>query len=82
MPKAPASSPASRDALPLPESYESAQQELEALVVRLESGQMPLDELLQGYQRGAALLAFCRQRLQAIESQIQQLENTSAGGAA
>ena len=78
MPKAPATSTANRE-VPLPETYEAAQQELEALVLRLESGQMPLDELLQGYQRGAALLAFCRERLQAIESQIQQLENAPSG---
>jgi len=77
MPKAPSNADASKEPRPLPESYEAAQQELEALVARLESGQMPLDELLQGYQRGAALLAFCRERLQAVEAQIQVLEGAA-----
>lgn len=58
----------------LPASYEAALQELEQLVARLESGQMPLDQLLAGYQRGAALLAFCKARLQAVEDQIKVLD--------
>ena len=48
-----------------PASYEAALEELEQLVTRIESGQMPLDQMLAGYQRGATLLAFCRQRLDA-----------------
>ena len=57
-----------------PSSYEDALQELEQLVARIESGQMPLEQLLAGYQRGAALLAFCRERLEAVQNQIQVLE--------
>ena len=58
----------------LPDTYEAALQELEQLVARLESGQMPLDQLLTGYQRGAALLGFCRDKLQAVEDQIKVLD--------
>ncbi|MDB5868606.1 MAG: exodeoxyribonuclease small subunit [Polaromonas sp.] len=60
----------------LPASYEAALQELEGLVSRLESGQLPLDQLLSGYQRGAQLLKFCRDRLEAVETQIKVLEGT------
>ena len=60
----------------LPATYEAALQELEGLVGRLESGQLPLDQLLTGYQRGAQLLKFCRDRLEAVESQIKVLEGT------
>ena len=59
-----------------PATYEAALQELEALVGRLESGQLPLDQLLTGYQRGAQLLKFCRDRLEAVETQIKVLEGT------
>ena len=59
----------------LPVSYEAALSELEQLVSRIESGQMPLDELLGGYQRGAALLAYCRERLQQVENQIRVLDD-------
>ena len=43
-------------------------------VARLDSGQLPLDQLLTQYQRGAELLAFCRARLQAVEDQIKVME--------
>lgn len=59
---------------PLPPSYEAALQELESLVARLDAGQLPLDELLVQYRRGAALLAFCRERLQAVEQQVQIMD--------
>ncbi len=62
------------DSVALPTSYEEAMHELEVLVRRLESGEMPLDQLLSGYQRGAALLQFCRDRLQAVEDQIKVLD--------
>ena len=58
----------------LPATYEAALQELEGLVASLESGQLPLDQLLTGYQRGAQLLAFCRGKLEAVEDQIKVFE--------
>ena len=65
---------ASASAVALPASYEAALSELESLVGALESGQMPLDQLLSGYQRGAVLLAYCRDKLKAVENQIQVLD--------
>ena len=50
-----------------PASYEQALSELDRLVQQMEGGQLPLDQLLDGYRRGAELLAFCRARLQAVE---------------
>jgi exodeoxyribonuclease VII small subunit len=61
-------------AQPIAQSYESALQELEQLVARLEGGQLPLDQLLGGYQRGAQLLDFCRANLTAVENQVKLLE--------
>ena len=55
---------------PLPATYEAALHELEGLIAQLESGQQPLEALLENYQRGAQLLAFCRSRLEAVENQI------------
>ena len=60
----------------LPTSYEAALQELESLISGLESGQLPLDQLLTGYQRGAQLLAFCKGKLESVENQIKVLEGT------
>ena len=42
----------------------------------LEAGQLPLDQLLSGYQRGAELLKFCRDKLAAVENQIKVLEGS------
>ena len=40
----------------------------------MEGGQLPLDQLLDSYRRGAELLAYCRARLQAVEQQVQVLD--------
>lgn len=60
----------------LPATYELALQELEGLISSLESGQLPLDQLLAGYQRGAQLLTFCRSKLETVENQVKVLEGT------
>lgn len=58
-------------------SYEAALEELEQLVGRIESGQLPLEQLMTGYERGAELLAFCRGKLDAVENQIKLLDQGS-----
>ncbi|MDP3249016.1 MAG: exodeoxyribonuclease VII small subunit [Polaromonas sp.] len=72
-PKTPSAASAT-DTQPIAASYEAALQELEQLVSQLDAGQLPLDQLLTRYQRGAELLAFCRARLEAVENQIKVLE--------
>jgi exodeoxyribonuclease VII small subunit len=59
----------------LPARYEDALAELERLVQAMEGQQLPLEGLLDNYRRGAELLAFCRDRLQAVESQVKVLED-------
>ena len=49
-------------------------EELERLTAQIETGQLPLEQLLAGYERGAELLKFCRERLQAVEDQIKVLD--------
>lgn len=58
-----------------PASYEQALVELDRLVAQMEGGQLPLDQLLDGYRRGAELLAYCRARLQAVEEQVKLLDD-------
>lgn len=55
-------------------TYEDAVGELDRLVNAMEAGQLPLDKLLESYQRGAELLSFCRARLEAVEQQVRVLE--------
>jgi exodeoxyribonuclease VII small subunit len=59
----------------VPARYEDALAELERLVQAMEGQQLPLDGLLDHYRRGAELLAFCRDRLQAVETQVKVLED-------
>lgn len=58
-------------------TYEQALAELEGLVQRMEAGQMPLDQMLDSYKRGAVLLELCRSRLAAVEQQVKVLEDGS-----
>jgi len=65
---------ASKHGLAIPVSYEAALLDLEQLVARLESGNMPLEQLLTQYERGADLLKFCRERLDGVADQIKVLD--------
>jgi len=59
----------------VPVNYEAALRELDALVRAMEAGDLPLDQLLSAYQRGAVLLQFCRDQLQAVEAQVKVLDD-------
>jgi exodeoxyribonuclease VII small subunit len=71
----PAAASSSTAAQAEPATYEEALGELERLVAAMEGGQMPLDRLLESYKRGADLLSFCRNRLEAVEEQVKVLED-------
>jgi exodeoxyribonuclease VII small subunit len=55
-------------------TFEQALEELDALVRRMESGQLGLDESIAAYQRGAELAKYCQARLAAAEEQIKVLD--------
>ena len=40
-------------------SFETALEELEAMVETMESGQLPLEKLISSYERGAKLISHC-----------------------
>ena len=68
-----AAAPASKDPA---ESigFEQALDELDALVRRMESGQLSLDESIAAYRRGAELARFCQTKLANAEQEIKRLE--------
>ncbi len=57
-----------------PKDFESALAELEALVVAMEGGQLPLKESLAAYKRGAELLTYCQASLNDAQHQVEVLE--------
>ena len=57
-----------------PATFESALTELEKIVASMEAGQMPLEQSLAAYKRGAELLKFCQAALQDAQQQVKVLE--------
>ena len=54
-----------------PNDFEKSFQNLEKIVQRLESEEMPLDESLQLFEEGIRLSRFCHQRLEEVEKKIE-----------
>lgn len=54
--------------------FEDAMQRLETIVDAMESGDVPLAELLAKFEEGSRLLAACEHRLKAAELKIEQLK--------
>ena len=57
------------------QTFESALAELESIVNSMEAGQMPLEQSLASYKRGAELLKFCQAALQEAQQQVKVLED-------
>jgi len=60
-------------------SFEQAIKELTSIVQRIEQGKIPLENSLQQYERGMALIKHCRTILQKAEKRIENIskEETS-----
>jgi exodeoxyribonuclease VII small subunit len=51
--------------------FEKAFKELETIVQRLESEELPLDESLRLFEQGISLSRLCHQRLEEVEKKIE-----------
>ncbi len=58
--------------------FETALSRLEALVARLERGDLPLEEALATFEEGVALSRRCSERLEAAERRIEILVGEGA----
>jgi exodeoxyribonuclease VII small subunit len=54
-------------------SFEDAQTELERIVERLEQGHASLDEALALWERGEALYAYCKAKLDGAQGKVEEL---------
>ena len=60
-------------------SFEEALKELEGIVDKLERGDVPLEQSIAIYERGADLKSHCEQKLKSAELKVEQIVQ-SAGG--
>jgi len=60
-----------------PKSFEEALAELEAIVAGMEAGQLPLEQSLAAYKRGAELLQYCQSALANAQQQVRILEGNT-----
>lgn len=58
----------------LPQDFETALAELEAVVAAMESGSLALEQSLVAYRRGVALTRICQELLAQAEQQVKVLE--------
>jgi len=56
-----------------PKNFETALADLTEIVRQMEEGQLPLEQSLAAYKRGAELLQFCQKSLQDAEQQVRIL---------
>ncbi len=62
-----------------PLSFEAALERLETIVESMESGEVPLAELLAKFEEGNKLLKVCEGRLKEAELKIEQLKKQKDG---
>ena len=62
-------------------NFESAMDRLEAIVEQMESGKLPLEDLIVRYEEGMNLVKICQERLANAEQKIEIIARNSAGKA-
>ncbi|ABC63206.1 exodeoxyribonuclease VII small subunit [Erythrobacter litoralis] len=62
-------------------SFEDALRALEQVVRDLESGDVPLDDSINLYERGEALRKHCQARLDAAQAKIEAIVQDASGAA-
>ena len=61
------------------EKFEEALQKLEAIVARMEEGDLPLEEALKAFEEGVRLAKFCTGKLDEAERKVEKLIRDQAG---
>ena len=60
-------------------NFEGAMDRLEKIVEQMESGKMPLEDLIVRYEEGMNLVKICQERLANAEQKIEIIARNSAG---
>ncbi|UCG57745.1 MAG: exodeoxyribonuclease VII small subunit [Phycisphaerales bacterium] len=56
--------------------FEDAIKQLKGIVDKIEQGEIPLQDSLEQYERGMALIKHCREILQKAEKRIEKISQT------
>ena len=59
-------------------TFEEKQAKLESIVSQLETGNVPLEEMISLYEQGEALYRDCTQTLDAYEKRLNELQKEKA----
>lgn len=62
-------------------TFEEAAAELQSIVDRLNSGSVPLDEMVALYEKGAKLSEYCTALLKEYDGRIEKAVRGTSGGA-
>ncbi len=57
----------------IPRDFETAMRRLDALLRKLDEGNLPLENLLKDYEEGNRLIHYCRAQLEGFEKRIEIL---------
>lgn len=60
-------------------SFEQAMQRLEAIVGRLEQGELPLDQALSAFEEGVGLVKRCQKQLADAELRVEKILADTSG---
>ena len=60
-------------------NFEGAMDRLEKIVEQMESGKLPLEDLIVRYEEGMNLVKVCQERLASAEQKIEIIARNSAG---
>jgi exodeoxyribonuclease VII small subunit len=60
-------------------TFESALERVEQIAARMETGDLPLDDLIRVYEEGLHLIRFCSERLDEAEKRLQVITRNAAG---
>ena len=60
-------------------NFEKAMDRLEAIVEQMETGKLPLEDLIVRYEEGMNLVKVCQERLTSAEQKIEIIARNTAG---
>jgi exodeoxyribonuclease VII small subunit len=60
-------------------TFEQAMEEIEETVCLMEGNDLPLEQIIEKYEKGMSLIEYCSEKLKAAEKKIELLTRNSNG---